>query len=67
MPALVGQQLVEAKSVVSVGVSPVAPGTPHEVAVLISGIAHGVFMSGLDAAFLIASIAAASALPAWPC
>ncbi len=57
LPALVGQQLVEAKSVVSVGVSPVAPGTPHEVAVLISGIAHGVFMSGLDAAFLIASIA----------
>jgi EmrB/QacA subfamily drug resistance transporter len=61
LPALVGQQLVEAKSVVSVGVSPVAPGTPHEVAVLISGIAHGVFMSGLDAAFLIASIAVLAA------
>jgi EmrB/QacA subfamily drug resistance transporter len=61
LPALVGQQLVGAKSVVSVGVSPVAPGTPHEVAVLISGIAHGVFMSGLDAAFLIASIAVLAA------
>jgi hypothetical protein len=61
LPALVGQQLAEAKSVVSVGVSPVAAGTPHQVAVVITDIAHGVFMNGLDAAFLIASIAALGA------
>ena len=61
LPALVGQQLVEAKSVVSVGVAPVAPGTPHQVAAVITSIAHSTFMSGLDAAFLIASIAALAA------
>ena len=58
LPALVGQKLVEAKSVVSVGVAPVAPGTPHQVAAVITGIAHSAFMSGLDAAFVIASIIA---------
>lgn len=61
LPALVGQKLAEAKSVVSVGVAPVAPGTPHQVAAVITGIAHSTFMSGLDAAFLIASIAALAA------
>jgi EmrB/QacA subfamily drug resistance transporter len=61
LPALMGQQLVEAKSVVSVGVAPVAPGTPHQVAAVITSIAHSTFMSGLDAAFLIASIAALAA------
>ncbi len=58
LPALVGQKLAEAKSVVSVGVAPVAPGTPHQVAAVITGIAHSAFMSGLDAAFVIASIIA---------
>jgi len=58
LPALTSQQLVAAKSVVSVGVAPVSPGTPHQVATVIIGIAHSTFMSGLDAAFLIASIAA---------
>ena len=61
LPALVGQQLVEAKSVVSVGVAPVAPGTPHQVAAVITAIAHSTFMSGLDAAFMIASITALAA------
>ena len=61
LPVLVGQNLVEAKSLVSVGVAPVAPGTPHQVAAVITGIAHSTFMSGLDAAFLIASIAALAA------
>jgi len=61
LPALTGQQLVAAKSVVSVGVAPVAPGTPHQVAAVIIGITHSTFMSGLDAAFLIASIAALAA------
>jgi hypothetical protein len=61
LPALVGQKLVEAKSVVSLGVAPVAAGTPHQVAVVITSIAHATFMSGLDAAFLIASITALAA------
>ena len=61
LPALTGQQLVEAKSVVSVGVSPVAAGMPSRVAVVITDISHAVFMSGLDAAFLIAAIAALAA------
>ena len=61
LPVLVGQNLVEAKSLVSVGVAPVAPGTPHQVAAVITDIAHSTFMSGLDAAFLIASIAALAA------
>jgi EmrB/QacA subfamily drug resistance transporter len=61
LPALVGQKLVEAKSVVSLGVAPVAAGTPHQVAAVITSIAHATFMSGLDAAFLIASITALAA------
>ena len=58
LPALVGQKLAVAKSVVSVGVAPVAPGTPHQIAAVITGIAHSTFISGLDAAFLVASITA---------
>jgi len=58
LPALVGQQLTQAKSVVSVGVAPITSNTPHQVAVVITSIAHSTFMSGLNAAFLIASIAA---------
>lgn len=57
LPALVGEKLAEAKSVVSVGVAPVAAGTPHQVAAVITGIAHSTFMSGLDVAFVIASLA----------
>jgi hypothetical protein len=57
LPALVGEKLAEAKSVVSVGVAPVAPGTPRPVAAVITSIAHSTFMSGLDEAFLIASVA----------
>jgi EmrB/QacA subfamily drug resistance transporter len=57
LPALAGHNLAEAKSVVSVGVAPVAPGTPHQVGAVITSIAHSTFMSGLDEAFLIASVA----------
>jgi EmrB/QacA subfamily drug resistance transporter len=55
--ALVGPQLAESKSLVSVGVAPVSPGMTGPVAAAVTSIAHSTFMNGLDAAFLIASIA----------
>ena len=58
LPALTAPQLAEAKGAVSVGVAPVSPGMPRQVAALVTHVAHSTFMSGLEAAFLVASIVA---------
>jgi hypothetical protein len=56
LPALGARQLAEAKGAVSVGVAPISSGMPRQVEALVTQIAHSTFMSGLDSAFLIASI-----------
>ncbi len=63
LPALTSAQLTQAKSAVSVGVAPVAPGTPRQVASAITALSHDVFTSGMHAAFLVAAcVALAGAL-----
>jgi EmrB/QacA subfamily drug resistance transporter len=56
LPALTPVKLAEVKSAVSVGVAPISSGMPRQVEALVTQIAHSTFMSGLDRAFLIASI-----------
>jgi EmrB/QacA subfamily drug resistance transporter len=58
LPALAAPQLAQVKGAVSVGVAPVTPGMPRQVAALVTSIAHTTFMSGWDLAFFIASIVA---------
>jgi EmrB/QacA subfamily drug resistance transporter len=58
LPALAAPQLAAAKGAVSVGVAPVPPGAPRQVAALVASVAHTTFMSGWDAVFLITSVVA---------
>jgi EmrB/QacA subfamily drug resistance transporter len=58
LPALTAPQLAAAKGAVAVGVAPVSPGMPRQVAALVTSVAHSTFMSGLDTAFVVASIVA---------
>jgi EmrB/QacA subfamily drug resistance transporter len=54
LPALSPAQLAEVKSAVEVGVAPVQKGIPSHVATLITDVAHGTFLSGMTASFLVA-------------
>ncbi|MFF1926234.1 MFS transporter [Streptomyces sp. NPDC058221] len=58
LPPLSGEQLDQASSAVKVGIPPVAPGTPPEVAGKIAGVAHDTFVSGMSTAFMVAGIVA---------
>ncbi len=58
LPSLTPAQLAEVKSATSVGVAPVAHGTPAQVAELITTVTHSTFISGMSASFLVASIVA---------
>jgi EmrB/QacA subfamily drug resistance transporter len=58
LPALPPAASAQAQSAVSVGVAPVAPGTPGPVAQVITQIAHDTFLAGMHSAFLISSIVA---------
>ena len=58
LPALTATQLAEVKSATSVGVAPVAPGTPAPVAASITEVVHSTFISGMTAAFLTAAVVA---------
>ncbi|MFF9620494.1 MFS transporter [Streptomyces griseosporeus] len=55
LPALTPDQLDKASEAVQVGVPPVAPGTPAEVAAKITGVAHDTFISGMSLASLVAA------------
>ncbi|MFF9274125.1 MFS transporter [Streptomyces griseosporeus] len=55
LPALTPDQLDKASEAVQVGVPPVAPGTPAEVAAKIAGVAHDTFISGMSLASLVAA------------
>lgn len=58
LPPLSADQLDQASSAVKVGMPPVAPGTPPEVAGKIVGVAHDTFVSGMSTAFMVAGIVA---------
>ncbi len=58
LPSLTPAQLAEVKSATSVGVAPVTHGTPAQVAELVTNVTHTTFVSGMTAAFLVASIVA---------
>jgi len=58
LPSLTPAQLAEVKSATTVGVAPVTHGTPAQVADLITNVTHTTFVSGMNAAFLVASIVA---------
>jgi hypothetical protein len=57
-PALNPAQLAQVKSAATVGVAPVAKGTPAQVAAAIADVTHSTFVSGMTAAFLAASLVA---------
>jgi EmrB/QacA subfamily drug resistance transporter len=64
LPALDPAQLAAARSAVSVGAAPVSPGGPAQLAAVITRVAHEVFTSGMNTAFLVAAIALLTRRPA---
>ncbi|MGC5342670.1 MFS transporter [Streptomyces sp. AM 4-1-1] len=54
LPPLSGAQLEQASSAVKVGMPPIAPNTPPEIAAKITGVAHDTFVSGMSTAFIVA-------------
>ncbi|HVB44923.1 MAG TPA: MFS transporter [Streptosporangiaceae bacterium] len=58
LPPLTTAQRTELKSAVSVGVAPVTPGTPPQLASVIAHVSHATFVSGMNAAFLVAAAVA---------
>ncbi|MFJ2647229.1 MFS transporter [Streptomyces sp. NPDC087420] len=55
LPPLTPDQADKAAEAVQVGVPPVAPGTPAEIAAKITSVAHDTFMSGMGLACLVAA------------
>jgi EmrB/QacA subfamily drug resistance transporter len=65
LPALTPAQLAGVSSATEVGVAPVRPGIPAQVATAITDVTHNVFVSGMTASFLVAGfVAIAGALVA---
>jgi EmrB/QacA subfamily drug resistance transporter len=65
LPALTAAQAAEAKAAVSVGLAPVPPHVPPQLAALITSVAHAAFASGMHASFLTgAGVALAGAVVA---
>jgi EmrB/QacA subfamily drug resistance transporter len=58
LPPLTPAQLAEVKGATTVGAAPVPAGTPDRVAELITNVTHPTFISGMNAAFLVASLVA---------
>jgi len=58
LPSLTPAQLASVKGATTVGAAPVTAGTPAQVAGLITNVTHATFISGMNAAFLVASIVA---------
>ncbi|MFD9428877.1 MFS transporter [Streptomyces sp. NPDC060054] len=58
LPPVSGEKLEQASSAVEVGMPPVAPGTPPEIAAKIAGVAHDTFVSGMSTAFMVSGIVA---------
>ncbi|MFI8187715.1 MFS transporter [Streptomyces sp. NPDC085946] len=62
LPQLTPEQLGQASEAVQVGVPPVAPGTPEQIAAKITEVAHGTFIDGMSLASLTAAGVAAVAV-----
>jgi EmrB/QacA subfamily drug resistance transporter len=58
LPALNAAQLAEAKSATTVGVAAVPKGVSPQIAATIADVTHATFISGMTAAFLVASVVA---------
>jgi EmrB/QacA subfamily drug resistance transporter len=58
LPALSTAQLAEAKSLTTVGVAAVPKGVSPQIAATIADVTHATFISGMTAAFLVASVVA---------
>ncbi|MGW1956414.1 MFS transporter [Streptomyces sp. NPDC001920] len=55
LPPLTAAQEAQASEAVQVGVAPLAPGTPEQIAVKITDVARDTFISGMSAASLVAA------------
>ncbi|HZF88676.1 MFS transporter [Streptomyces sp.] len=62
LPPLTPEQQAQASEAIQVGVAPVPPGTPQEVAGKITEVAHDTFLSGMSLASLVAAGVAAVAV-----
>lgn len=58
LPPVTPDQLDQASSAIKVGMPPIAPGTPPEIAAKIADVAHDTFVSGMSSAFMVAGIVA---------
>jgi EmrB/QacA subfamily drug resistance transporter len=58
LPPLTAAQLAQVKSAISVGIAPLAPGTPPRAASVITHISHATFTAGMHNAFLVGAAAA---------
>ncbi|MFE7119907.1 MFS transporter [Streptomyces sp. NPDC057654] len=58
LPKLTPEQMSQASDAVAVGVGPVPPQTPPQIAEKITGVAHDTFVSGMGFAFTVAGIVA---------
>ena len=58
LPPVSATQLDQASSAIKVGMPPVAPGTPAQIAAKITDVAHDTFVSGMGSAFMVAGIVA---------
>ncbi|RSS82083.1 MFS transporter [Streptomyces sp. WAC06614] len=58
LPPLTPEQLDLAGTAVTVGVAPVPPGTPPQIAGVITDVAHETFVSGMSTAFTVAGVVA---------
>ncbi|HEY3955800.1 MAG TPA: MFS transporter [Streptosporangiaceae bacterium] len=58
LPPLTGAQLGQLKSAVTVGVAPVPRGTPPQIAARLAEVSHSTFVSGMNAAFVVAAFVA---------
>ncbi|NUP21314.1 MAG: MFS transporter [Streptomyces sp.] len=55
LPPLTAAQEAQASEAVQVGVAPLAPGTPEQIAAKITDVAHDTFISGMSLASLVAA------------
>jgi EmrB/QacA subfamily drug resistance transporter len=58
LPALSPEQLASVKSATTVGVAPVQKGMSAQAAAAVADVTHATFVSGMTAAFLVASLVA---------
>jgi EmrB/QacA subfamily drug resistance transporter len=58
LPALSPEQLASVKSATTVGVAPVQKGMSGQAAAAVADVTHATFVSGMTAAFLVASLVA---------